>query len=214
MKSLFKELKPYLFDASAPIAEALTNHEAELWLYADYPKALLCGEKVEVDARPLRVHGGDAYIYAPVVEKYLGGTLKKKELDGVPFVSAAELKKSGLYIFYNYDIGVLVLSHTPMAYKNEDKPSLRDQILRLGDLIFSDPDEAQLLADIQKTHGKLAHPIFDKNTAGYALGTPFTNLGYELTGSYVSALIITAAIMLCVTLTMQMVITSAHNKRQ
>jgi len=52
------------------------------------------------------------------------------------------------------------------------------------------------------------------NTAGYAVGTPFVNLGFDLTGSYRGVLLLTAGIMLAVTLAMQYVITSSHKLRQ
>lgn len=51
------------------------------------------------------------------------------------------------------------------------------------------------------------------NTAGYAVGTPFVNMGFDLTGSYVSVLLCAAGIMLAVTITMQFVITAAHRLR-
>ena len=51
------------------------------------------------------------------------------------------------------------------------------------------------------------------NTAGYAVGTPFVNLGFDLTGSYRGVLLLTAAIMLAVTVAMQFVIRSAHKLR-
>jgi len=66
----------------------------------------------------------------------------------------------------------------------------------------------------EKSFNKVMGIFASANTAGYAIGTPFTNLGYDLTGSYVSVLIVTAAIMLCVTVTMQFVITAAHKLRQ
>lgn len=51
------------------------------------------------------------------------------------------------------------------------------------------------------------------NVAGYAVGTPLVNLGFDLTGSYRSVLLLTAAIMLVVTVCMQFVITAAHKLR-
>lgn len=51
------------------------------------------------------------------------------------------------------------------------------------------------------------------NTAGYAVGTPFVNLGFDLTGSYRGVLLLTAGIMLAVTIAMQFVISSAHKLR-
>ena len=52
------------------------------------------------------------------------------------------------------------------------------------------------------------------NTAGYAVGTPFVNLGFDLTGSYRGVLLVTAGIMLAVTVAMQYVITAAHKLRK
>lgn len=51
------------------------------------------------------------------------------------------------------------------------------------------------------------------NTAGYALGTPLVNLGYDLTGSYKTVLLLTALIMLLVTIGIQFVISAAHRLR-
>lgn len=51
------------------------------------------------------------------------------------------------------------------------------------------------------------------NTAGYALGSPLVNLGFDLTGSYRGVLLISAGIMLAVTVCMQLVITATHKLR-
>ena len=51
------------------------------------------------------------------------------------------------------------------------------------------------------------------NTAGYAVGSPLVNLGFDLTGSYRSILIISACIMVGVTVCMQLVITATHKLR-
>ena len=52
------------------------------------------------------------------------------------------------------------------------------------------------------------------NTAGYALGSPAVNLGFDLTGSYRGILFITAGIMVGVTICMHLVITAAHKLRK
>lgn len=52
------------------------------------------------------------------------------------------------------------------------------------------------------------------NTIGYAVGTPFVNLGFDLTGSYFSMLLLNAGIMLFVTIAMQFVISAAHKIRR
>ena len=48
------------------------------------------------------------------------------------------------------------------------------------------------------------------NVAGYAVGTPFVNLGFDLFGSYHSVLLVTAGIMALVMVSLQFVITNAH----
>ena len=48
------------------------------------------------------------------------------------------------------------------------------------------------------------------NVAGYAVGTPFVNLGFDLFGSYHSVLLVTAGIMALVMISLQFVITAAH----
>lgn len=52
------------------------------------------------------------------------------------------------------------------------------------------------------------------NVLGYAAGTPLINLGYDLTGSYQSVLIMSAIIMISVTLLMQYVISAAHRTKK
>ena len=66
----------------------------------------------------------------------------------------------------------------------------------------------------EKSFDRVMGIFVSANTAGYAVGTPFTNLGYDITGSYVSVLVLTASIMLCVVITMQFVITAAHKLRE
>ena len=66
----------------------------------------------------------------------------------------------------------------------------------------------------KKSFDRIMGIFVSANTAGYAIGTPFTNLGYDITGSYFSVLIVTAVIMLCVTIIMQFVITKAHSLRK
>lgn len=65
----------------------------------------------------------------------------------------------------------------------------------------------------EKSFDKVMGIFVSANTAGYAIGTPLANLGFDITGSYVSILVITAAMMLCVVVTMQFVITAAHKLR-
>ena len=65
----------------------------------------------------------------------------------------------------------------------------------------------------EKSFDKVMGIFVSANTAGYAIGTPLANLGFDITGSYVSILVITAAMMLCVVVTMQFVISAAHKLR-
>jgi MFS family permease len=66
----------------------------------------------------------------------------------------------------------------------------------------------------EHSYDKILGIFVSANTAGYAIGIPFSNIGYDLTGSYNSVLRVDAMIMLCVVLTMQWVITSTHRMRE
>ena len=168
MNSKIPELKPLLSAYAAPETEVMTNHKEELWFYLDYEKALLCGERVWVGKEPVRVVDGRVLVAASAVENYFAKSFVAEVADCRRFITVDAAKEAGLHVFYNYDIGVLVFSKEPMAYKNEDKDSLRTQILRLGDLIFYDPSAAQIMKDIEKTHGKISHPfLVSKERGGY-----------------------------------------------
>ncbi len=167
MNANLKSLKPALLAYTAPEAEALTNHKEELWIYLDYDKALLCGERVIVGKDPIRLVNGKALVIASAVENYCSKAFAAEVVDCRRFISVEAAKEAGLFVFYNYDIGVLVFSKVPMAYKNDDKGSLRDQILRLGDLIFYDPSAERIMEDILKTHGKITHPLLPTVKGGY-----------------------------------------------
>ena len=169
MNANLKLLRPYLETYGKPEAEALTNHKDELWFFLDYEKALLCGERVIVGKEPIRLVNGRVLVSASAVEHYLCKAFAAEVVDSRRFISVETAVEAGLHVFYNYDIGVLVFGKEPMAYKNEDKDSLRHQILRLGDLIFYDPTAEQLKKDILKTRGTLGkHPILVPHTDGYA----------------------------------------------
>ena len=64
-----------------------------------------------------------------------------------------------------------------------------------------------------KDFDKIMGVFISANVLGYATGTPLVNLGYDLSGSYETVLIITAVIMLSVTVLMQFVISAAHKAR-
>lgn len=169
MNSMIKVLAPYLNTDEEPIAEMPTDHKKELWIYADYERALLCGKRVEVGKKPILAEDGRVYVVSSAVSLYLGKALPGKTIGGVSYTTVEDIKAAGAYLFYNRAIAVLVIGKAPMAYKNDDPVSLRTQILALADLIFYDPDEAQLESDIKKTHGEIRHPFFQSHTAGYGL---------------------------------------------
>jgi predicted MFS family arabinose efflux permease len=52
------------------------------------------------------------------------------------------------------------------------------------------------------------------NTAGYAVGAPLMNLCYDLTGSYVPALIAVGSVMCAVLILLQVVITLSHREQK
>lgn len=167
MNAMLKLLKPHLEKYGKPETEVLTSHKDELWFYLDYEKALLCGERVIVGKEPIRLVNGQVLVSACAVEHYLCKSFAAEVVDCRRFISVETAVEAGLHVFYNYDIGVLVFGKEPMAYKNEDKDSLRHQILRLGDLIFYDPKADQIMKDIEKTHGKISHPFLVSVKGGY-----------------------------------------------
>ncbi|MBQ9975640.1 MAG: MFS transporter [Clostridia bacterium] len=65
----------------------------------------------------------------------------------------------------------------------------------------------------QKAYNKMMGLFISINTAGYAVGGPFINFGFEKFGSYTPMLIILGCIMIAVLIGMQFVITSAHHVR-
>ena len=167
MNAMLKPLKPCLAAYANPEATALTNHKEELWIFIDYEKAYLNGERIYVGKDPIRLVDGKALVIASAVEHYLAKSFPAEVVDCRRYIPVDAAKEAGLHIFYNFDIGVLVFGKGPMAYKNDDKDSLRTQILRLGDLIFYDPKADQIMKDIEKTHGKISHPFFSGTKAGY-----------------------------------------------
>lgn len=170
MNRKLNQLKPYLLPYASPEGDALTSHKEELWYYVDYEKALLCGERVIVGREPVRIEGERALVAASAVEHYLGKSLSAEVVDCRRYIAVDALRAEGLHIFYNYDIGVLVFGKAPMAYQNEDKPSLRHQIFRLANLIFYDPTAAKVKSDVMKTHGRTdCHPMLVSHPEGYGL---------------------------------------------
>ena len=172
MNAMLKPLKPYLLAYSTPETDEMTSHKEELWFYLDYEKALLCGERVIVGEKPIRLENGRVLIAASAVEDYFCKAFAAEVVDCRRYIPVEAAVEAGLHAFYNYDIGVLVLGKAPMAYKNEDKDSLRTQILRLGDLIFRDPSADKIMKDIVKTHGEISHPFFTGTQAGYDEARP------------------------------------------
>ncbi len=65
----------------------------------------------------------------------------------------------------------------------------------------------------QKAYNKMVGIFVAINTAGYAVGGPIVNLGYDLFGTYDGMFIMTAVIMTGVLIALQFVIKSAHKCR-
>lgn len=66
----------------------------------------------------------------------------------------------------------------------------------------------------EKSFNKIMGIFVSVNTAGYALGAVMMNGVYDIFGSYIPGLIVSAVIMLCVYIAIQLVITSAHKYRK
>ena len=64
----------------------------------------------------------------------------------------------------------------------------------------------------QRSYNKVLGIFVSANTAGYAVGTPVANLVFDLVGSYKAAIVGSAILMAVVVLTMQFVISIAHNE--
>jgi predicted MFS family arabinose efflux permease len=64
-----------------------------------------------------------------------------------------------------------------------------------------------------KAYEKVLGIFVSVNVAGYAVGTPAVNLCYDAFGTYKPALIACAAVMISVTLVMQIVISKSHKLR-
>lgn len=64
-----------------------------------------------------------------------------------------------------------------------------------------------------KDFGKILGIMSALNYAGFALGSPIINLIFDTTGSYVSAIWGSAAVMVLVTIAFQFIITAAHKDR-
>ena len=66
----------------------------------------------------------------------------------------------------------------------------------------------------EKSFSKILGIIVSVNTAGYALGSPISNLCYDLTGSYNISLYVGIVLIVVITAIMQFVITSANKYRK
>lgn len=66
----------------------------------------------------------------------------------------------------------------------------------------------------EKSFNKILGILVSVNTAGYALGSPISNLCYDLTGSYNISLYVGIALIVVITAIMQYVITSANKYRR
>ncbi len=66
----------------------------------------------------------------------------------------------------------------------------------------------------EKSYDKILGIVVSVNTAGYAVGAPVTNLCYDLTGSYNTALYIGIGLMLAVLVSMQFIISAANREHK
>jgi len=63
------------------------------------------------------------------------------------------------------------------------------------------------------SYSKIMGIFVSVNTFGYATGTPLMNVMFDLTGTYRSTMLVLVAILICVGITMQFVITAARKTR-
>lgn len=66
----------------------------------------------------------------------------------------------------------------------------------------------------EKSYNKVMGIFVSINTAGYAVGGPLVNLGFDLLGSYVPMFYLTGGIMVAVLIGLQFVITAAHKEQK
>ncbi len=66
----------------------------------------------------------------------------------------------------------------------------------------------------QRSYNKMLGIIVSVNTAGYAAGSLFMNICFDMLGSYSYALLIAACMMACVALSLQLVITAAYRQKR
>ena len=61
----------------------------------------------------------------------------------------------------------------------------------------------------KESFGRMLGILVAVNTAGYALGAPFLNMIYDLSGSYAAGFVVIGGMMLCVLATIQVLISRA-----
>ncbi|MBQ4516294.1 MAG: MFS transporter [Clostridia bacterium] len=66
----------------------------------------------------------------------------------------------------------------------------------------------------ETSYNKVMGMFVSINTAGYAIGGPLINLGYDLFGTYIPMFYLTSGIMLAVLIGLQFVITAAHKEQK
>ena len=66
----------------------------------------------------------------------------------------------------------------------------------------------------EQSFAKVMGLFVSVNTAGYAVGAPLMNLCYDISGSYVPALIAVGIVMSVVFVLLQIVITQAHREQK
>nr|MBQ4320333.1 MFS transporter [Clostridia bacterium] len=66
----------------------------------------------------------------------------------------------------------------------------------------------------EKSFNKILGIFVSVNTAGYAVGSPLVNLGYDINGTYTPILIVMTVVMIITVIGLQFVITAANKQRE
>lgn len=139
-------------------------------------------------------------------------------LTGSKFLTGILYDKAGLRITITISCICAILAMISLAMVSVENSALA--IIYAVICSIAMPLETVMLplyaADLFGDHSfdKIMGIFISVNTAGYALGSPTVNLGFDLTGSYRGILFITAGIMVGVTVCMHLVITAAHKLRK
>ena len=145
-------------------------------------------------------------------------TISMLALTGSKFFTGILYDKAGLRITATICCSAAIVCMLALALVSPQRSSLAVVYAIASSIAL--PLETVMLplyaADLFGDHSfaKIMGLFISVNTAGYAVGTPFVNLGFDLTGSYQGVLLLTAGIMVAVTVCMQLVITATHKLRK